>query len=204
MQKDSFELWPGAMPEEIAAALYGTRRSTDQEPMPTPPLNPWLTKAGENGVLEYSSEELEEAKFETSLAAVRKLFEPAPSRQVPNLGELAPLPYEDSDDDEKEYYRALLPIQKLFHPTATSLEATQLVRSESDDWNEPLVDPVAKFAPPPAERNDNELPAEIQTAIELAISNIDPTSDEESIGDFFVRVDAELERLGHRPILSVL
>ena len=65
------------MPAEIRQAIFHTSPpAADSEPMPGAPLNPWLAKVGENGVLAYEDPADEERALLGPIAELEKKFHP--------------------------------------------------------------------------------------------------------------------------------
>jgi len=54
-----------------------------EEPLPSPPQNPWLGKPGQNGCLEYVDEDAEERELANVFAPLEKLFRPDTATVAP-------------------------------------------------------------------------------------------------------------------------
>jgi hypothetical protein len=127
-----------------AFGFAGPADDEPNEPPVTPPQNPWLGTPGQNGCLEYSSEDAEERELTRALEPLEKLFSP-PAQQSSQPIEWHPLPFEDPfmDPEDREALNAIRPITKLFYPTAAQVTAT--LKSQTDpEWDEPIDAPLAK------------------------------------------------------------
>jgi hypothetical protein len=204
-------------PRELAAALGWRTARTAEEideaaamelfSRTTAISNPWLAKPGENGVIQYGDDDArEEQLLRQPLEVLDKLFTPAaPARVAPKLGDLPVSPRED-DDEERALYT---PIRKLFYPDVTTIAPTEAAHVQFTKRFAAALPPPVPAPEAPLEKSctgldtfGEELEASLQKALDQAIQDCLPSEDESTF-DFFRRVDARLQALGHQPILAV-
>jgi hypothetical protein len=194
----------GAMPEEIHRALYGAPapttepEATQNDPAQPEILNPWSPRTPNDERIEYESDERQEGLLDEN--PVIRLFRgekiTSTAQEVPRfrLSKSSPTPASEKAAGELTYKTRK---DENGFTWAEGCDADGVVKSARLIYD-PEEIALAKKAPPDAEPVSGTLLAMLRQVIRT----IPAQTANETEESFLARFNAELARLGARPVLS--